>query len=295
VISTRLAAAWFGQEDPYRRIVLALWVAAPEAGVRQAVVLLVAWVHGCIGLHFGLRLRPWYPRLALPLFAGALVLLLLALLGFAHAGQDVTARLSREPGWVARTLAEARVVGPDARAALRRVETGVLGGFGAALLLVLGARAARSAYERRVRGIRVEYPDGREVTVPVGFTVLEASRIARVPHASVCGGRGRCSTCRVQIIGGLDALPPPGPEEQRVLARVGAPPNVRLACQLRPRQDVPLLPAAAETRDGFARPGSRRARSARSPCSSPTSAASPRWPSSSCRSTWSSSSSCPCR
>jgi adenylate cyclase len=86
------------------------------------------------------------------------------------------------------------------------------------------------------------------VTVPQGLTVLEASRRAGIPHASVCGGRGRCSTCRVRIVGGLSSLPPASAAELRVLQRVGAPPNVRLACQLRPTADlslVPVLPATA--------------------------------------------------
>ena len=39
-------------------------------------------------------------------------------------------------------------------------------------------------------------PRGR---VPKGATLLDASRIGGVPHASVCGGRGRCSTCRVRV------------------------------------------------------------------------------------------------
>jgi adenylate cyclase len=71
-----------------------------------------------------------------------------------------------------------------------------------------------------------------------------------VPHASVCGGRGRCSTCRVRV-GGPDRalLPAPSAEEQKVLARVGAPESVRLACQLRPPPGryriTPLLPATA--------------------------------------------------
>src|SRR5262249_58558792 len=96
--------------------------------------------------------------------------------------------------------------------------------------------------------------------VPIvhGVSVLEASRIAGIPHASVCGGRGRCSTCRIKVAGATDALPPPALEEQKVLHRVGAAPDVRLACQLRPEGDLhvtPLLPATAQARDGFARPG----------------------------------------
>jgi adenylate cyclase len=96
--------------------------------------------------------------------------------------------------------------------------------------------------------VRIEYPGGREALVPAGFTILEASRFAGIPHASVCGGRGRCSTCRVRVIRGEDQLPAASTDELRVLGRVGAPAHVRLACQVRPRRDlavVPLVPAGA--------------------------------------------------
>jgi adenylate cyclase len=86
--------------------------------------------------------------------------------------------------------------------------------------------------------------------------VLEASRRNGIPHASVCGGRGRCSTCRVRVARASRDLPPPSAEEERVLHRIGAAPNVRLACQLRPagRVDVALLlPADAGAERGFAR------------------------------------------
>jgi len=91
-----------------------------------------------------------------------------------------------------------------------------------------------------------------------GATILEASRKAGIPHASVCGGRGRCSTCRVHVVAGLADLPPASPQERRVLDRIGAPANARLACQTRPTkpvQIVPLLPATATARDAVARPG----------------------------------------
>jgi adenylate cyclase len=90
--------------------------------------------------------------------------------------------------------------------------------------------------------------------------VLEASQSAGIAHASVCGGRGRCSTCRVRLAAGAPEQPSPTPEEQAVLARIGATPNMRLACQLRPTTDVavtPLLPPSASTRDARLRPGSR--------------------------------------
>src|SRR5207245_860822 len=137
---------------------------------------------------------------------------------------------------------------PAEPATLGRAECTIHFSFAGALALTLLARAGRRAYTRRWRAIRIRYPGGREVLVPIGFSILEASRFAQLPHASVCGGRGRCSTCRVQILFGGDGIPAPSADELRVLERVGAPPGVRLACQARPTGDVavrPLLPATA--------------------------------------------------
>src|SRR5207245_1297255 len=94
--------------------------------------------------------------------------------------------------------------------------------------------------------------NGRVVEIVRGVSVLEASRMAGIPHASVCGGRGRCSTCRIRVAGPKEAVLPPAPEEAKVLRRVGAAPDVRLACQLRPHGDLrvtPLLPATAQARE----------------------------------------------
>jgi adenylate cyclase len=86
-----------------------------------------------------------------------------------------------------------------------------------------------------------------------------------IPHAHVCGGRGRCSTCRIRILGDLSALPPASAAEQAVLDRVGAGVGVRLACQLRPTGDiafVPMLPphttVADVNRGRLARAGDER-------------------------------------
>ena len=87
--------------------------------------------------------------------------------------------------------------------------------------------------------INLSYGNGRTVRVPKGLSVLEASLRNNVPHASVCGGRARCSTCRIRVIGDHAALPEPSQREAFVLARVGsADPSIRLACQLRPNSDL---------------------------------------------------------
>jgi adenylate cyclase len=246
VVGTRLAHEVAGTQTTYTFVVLALWQLNPIAGLRQVVVLAVAWIHGCIGLHFWLRLRPWYPRVARTIYSGFLLLPVLALLGFATAGQEV-ARRAREPGFVQTVIREARLPSPAQRAVLDRVAYAIFWGDLGAIALVLAARAVREHIRRR-QGVRVAYPGGREVLVPAGFTILEASRFAGILHASVCGGRGRCSTCRVRVIRGEEHLPAATTDELRVLGRVGAPAHVRLACQVRPRRDlavVPLVPAGA--------------------------------------------------
>jgi adenylate cyclase len=127
-----------------------------------------------------------------------------------------------------------------------------LGAFVLVVLAVCGARAVRGVRARYGRRVRLRYPDGVSVSIEPGMSVLEASRAAGVPHASVCGGRGRCSTCRVRVGHGAEHLPAPAPDEARVLARIGAGRDVRLACQLRPTHElavIPLLPAGVGPQD----------------------------------------------
>src|SRR6202035_1725829 len=118
---------------------------------------------------------------------------------------------------------------------------------------VLLARVAGRIWQRRHGLVRIGYPDGRIVEVTPGTSVLEASRLAGIPHASVCGGRGRCSTCRIRVRGEMHSMDPPAEDEQLVLRRIRATSNVRLACQLRPRgagEVTPLLPPFAHAADG---------------------------------------------
>src|SRR5262249_37183332 len=194
VVGTQIAWWQTGAEDRYARILFAMWVAAPERAAWQALALVVAWTHASIGVHYWLRFRPWYPRVATSLFAIALLLPSAALAGFVAAGHEVSA-LARTPGWTHAMLQETHAPTPAQAAMLARIRTTFFDAYLIALVAVLCARAARQLWQRR-RSIRVSYPGDRVVTVPVGFTILEASRTAGIPHASVCGGRGRCSTCR---------------------------------------------------------------------------------------------------
>ena len=97
-----------------------------------------------------------------------------------------------------------------------------------------------------------------------GTSVLEASRLPGIPHAHVCGGRGRCSTCRVRVRGEIGSLDPPGDSERRVLRRIGAnaqcPPRLPVAADGRGPGDAAaaaLRPCARRAPPGRFRPGQR--------------------------------------
>jgi adenylate cyclase len=256
VTGTRVNDGFLGGDGShYMTVLTALWYGEPANGVVQIVLLFVAWTHVCIGLWFWLRLRPWYAT-ARPLLSAAAVLLpVLAFLGFVAAERELGAMLAQHPGLLARTLAsQAR---PENRMALVAIAWAVRITCFAAIAGVLVARVARHRWQRRHGVSRVTYPGGRWIDIAQGFTVLEASQMLGVPHTSICGGKGRCSTCRIGVRGDAAALPPPSPEEQRVLRRIGAPANVRLACQLRPRGPISVVPLTTSPQAGrqhFRRP-----------------------------------------
>jgi adenylate cyclase len=256
-VFTRLADSAFGADwGYYRKLVTWFWYVDPVDGALQAVLVVIVWVHACVGLRYWLRLKPWYERAQPLLFAFALLFPVVALLGYAEAGREVLTRIPREPGFIPSAL-EGRP-SDAARAVLERVVFWGRIGFLGTLGVLLAARAVRRAWQARHGLVRISYPDGRFLNVVRGTSVLEASRLLGVPHAAICGGKGRCSTCRVRVRAAPGALPEPGALEAAVLKRIGAAPNVRLACQLRPKGDVeaaPLLPPFAHAREGFRRSG----------------------------------------
>src|ERR1700758_5044900 len=52
VIGVRLGQVLFGHEKLYRQELYLFWVAQPQRVWLMSAVMIVAWVHGCIGLHF---------------------------------------------------------------------------------------------------------------------------------------------------------------------------------------------------------------------------------------------------
>jgi len=240
-VNIRVSHMLYGIDVGYYSVIRRLWINNPIQGAWQSLALVVIWVHGCIGLYFWLRYRDWYPRIA-GLFMTVVVLLpLLALLGFSDAGRwlaEIDEKYALPPGLVDNTIQKdelplQREMETQIRLITGTVETSFIG----AVMLVFVLRGVRS-WRQRLTAIEIRYEHGAQARVPAGLSILEASRLAGIPHYSVCGGKGRCSTCRVKILNSKGPLPPPGDIEQTTLRRIHADSDVRLGCQLRPTSDL---------------------------------------------------------
>jgi adenylate cyclase len=253
VLALRFAYTYFDIHPIYRNVLYNYWVVNPaSAGAKQLAVFCIAWLHGCIGLYLWLRVKRHFHLVAPFLLVVAVLLPTTALLGVFHGARQVEAMAKSDPAWLANARRTAVAAHPEVAAALRTIALWSWGGYAGAFALVLMARGVRVLVERRGGTIRIIYPDGRAVRIPKGLSVLDASRRGGIPHASVCGGRARCSTCRVRVLLGSESLAPLSPAETRVLAPLGADRAVRLACQLKPMVDIsvwPLMPPATTVRD----------------------------------------------
>jgi adenylate cyclase len=235
-VSTRVALELYGHPTDYAHVVWMLWHSGREG--RQIALLVPGWLHGCLGLNFVLSSRSWFPRYRLALFAAALLLPVLAVLGFFSMLKEVSV-LAQSASWVATTI---RPMNDARHQGLDVVHNRLLILYGSAIVAVFAARLLRTFIEER-RGtlVSIAFPH-RTVRVPLGWSVLEASRAHHIDHVSMCGGQARCSTCRVRVTAGEDHCPPPLENERRTLTRVRVPQGIRLACQLRPQADVAVVP-----------------------------------------------------
>jgi len=244
VFGTRIAFELLGTNPTYHSVVASIW-ASPIAMLRQPLLVVVVWIHLAIGLHYWLRLRGEYRRALRIYYPVAVMVPLLALLGFWGAGIEL-----RELAAVGEDQGSATVVAPGidpaqeaiARARLAARERKAYAIYAGLLALVLLARGARRLVRGRDETYTIRHSNGRVITAPIGYSLLEALRDAGIPHASVCGGRARCTTCRVRIEQSARALPPPEPIEAQALSRISAGNDVRLACQLRPATELRITP-----------------------------------------------------
>lgn len=223
-----------GVDDNYA---YALWVMWPAEAWRQAALMTLVWVHGTIGLHHWLQFKAWYRDLKWLWVALATLIPALGFAGFASAGRAIRFETDFQSPLT-----------PEQFGFLHTVLDYEFYGYLGVLALIVAARLGFGLLDHYRHKITITYTGGQSVSARRGLSILEISRLNNIPHASVCGGRARCSTCRIRVIEGPADQPPPDANEQKVLRRVGAPANVRLACQFRPTGDLTittLLPAVS--------------------------------------------------
>ncbi|MEM1316640.1 MAG: adenylate/guanylate cyclase domain-containing protein [Pseudomonadota bacterium] len=251
IMGTRYAHEVYGIRDSYAFVLISTFVYDHVAGWMNAAGLVAAWLHGCIGMYFWARLKPWFTRLHVDIgLVFATLWPLLALGGYLSAGRAIIP-LAQDGEYMGAYYERLNLPEGEFFAWLGEDISSTRWVIISVLLAFIIARLARSIIDRRRERVRIAYVDGPEIVETRGPSLLEISRMAGVPHASVCGGRGRCSTCRVRVVESDAPLAPPDENESRVLSRIRADRDVRLACQLHPQgklRVMRLLPSDATLR-----------------------------------------------
>ncbi|MFO7848967.1 MAG: adenylate/guanylate cyclase domain-containing protein [Spirochaetia bacterium] len=100
-----------------------------------------------------------------------------------------------------------------------------------------------------VTEVKLKFSGDKEVASQSDTPILQASLDAGIPHTHVCGGRARCSTCRVIVTGGIESCRPRNKRETRLALMKGFPPEVRLACQTTVTDDITLRRLVLDEKD----------------------------------------------
>ena len=96
-------------------------------------------------------------------------------------------------------------------------------------------------------------PEGIEIEVPVGTSILEASNKAHAQVGSACGGVCACSTCHVYVKQGLADLAAASDREEDIMDKAfDVKPNSRLGCQSKIlRETTVVCEISRESRQAF--------------------------------------------
>jgi adenylate cyclase len=81
-------------------------------------------------------------------------------------------------------------------------------------------------------------PDNTVIEASKNETILEAALRQDISLSHICGGNGRCSTCRVLVEDAHEKVSKRTPEEKEVATKMDFGPEIRLACQTRAQKDV---------------------------------------------------------
>jgi ferredoxin len=86
---------------------------------------------------------------------------------------------------------------------------------------------------------KVRFPDQNiEIEVPVGTSLLKASKLSGAPEGDACGGVCACSTCHVYVETGAELLSPAEEDEEDILDKAfDVRMSSRLGCQAKIQRD----------------------------------------------------------
>ena len=201
LLGTRAASTIAEFQPTYPWLMLIYWKWVPASGLRQVLVVMAAWIHGCMGMYYWMHVQGWWPRWRGLLYPFAFLVPVAALLGFVEAGKETLA-LAEDESFMGSVFASVGELSEQTIATLVQTENRLIAMYMTILALVLVARAVRLRVGSGARTVQITYLDGPTVTAPVGLSLLEISRSQDVSHISMCGGKARCGTCRVRVVEG---------------------------------------------------------------------------------------------
>ncbi len=170
--------------DTYLYELARLW---PDSAILQSSLLLIVWIHGCIGIHFWLRLYAPYRRFQ-PILAFLAIIIPIAALGGFMVGGRAVAQMISDPKTFEEVKQLSHWPSPDNADRIAAMRLMVKLVFAAMLATALGLLIWPSIQRRYFPHFIINYVGTGPVNCTVGPTLLEISRMNRVPHASVCGG-----------------------------------------------------------------------------------------------------------
>ena len=185
-----------------------------------SIMVLFVWYHSCLGLDKWMRLKHWYSKVWSYWYSVALVTPVLSLAGVFAGMKEYELRTQVIFPLLNKTLddqtaevqAYCEATKPDSipsgltdsswmeqcqadlnQSMMAITETVGLPLFLLFLVVLIVGFVLRAIYlllDRKRRTIKIEYNDGSEVKISEGTTILEASQLNGIPHASICGGNG---------------------------------------------------------------------------------------------------------
>ena len=239
---TLWGSRFLGLNDSYAFMIISTYIFDPFGYIILGLMLMLVWTHGSIGIIGLIEFREFYSKRR-GLFQGLILgLPLIAYGGYIRASIELSEASQSNPITILELISNSNFTAEIGEKIVSLSDLLQFLVYPILLSLFVAFYFIRNLLEKRFNSIQVQYTDGTNINVSRGSSLLEASHKAGRYHESVCGGRGRGTTCRVRVTSSLGELPKPNKIEQSVINRLNFDQSLRLACQLRPETDIEINP-----------------------------------------------------